>query len=142
MYLLLRFQPATASFWPSLYFALIALTVALGLSASSQASLNNTLLIYSNIILLLKLSVLVVLWMLNKRRLAYIFAGVGIVWSLLFSDMIPHDDLSMVMVLTLLAASLLLELGKLYKLDAYYGNKTRLDIAGLAFYIGLIFILV
>lgn len=142
MYLLLRFQPAAASFWPSLYFVLIALTVALGLSASSQASLNNTLLIYSNIILLLKLSVLVVLWMLNKRTLAYIFAGVGIVWSLLFSDLIPHDDLSMVMVLTLLAASLLLELGKLYKLDAYYGNKTRLDIAGLAFYIGLIFILV
>ena len=111
-------------------------------SASFQASLNTTLLTYTHTIFLVKLSMLVVLWMLNMRKLAYILASMGMVWALLFSDMIAQDNLSMVVVLLLLVASLVFELGKLIKLDAYYSDKAYLDFAGLVFYLGLIFVLI
>lgn len=142
MYLLLRFQPLQRTLSRGLYYALLALTVVLGLSASFQELLNTTLLTYSNIIFLLKLSMLVVLWMFNMRKLAYMFASIGIVWALLFSDMVPQDNLSMVMVLMLLVGSLLFELSKLIKLDAYYSDKAHLDFFGLIFYLGLIFVLI
>jgi len=80
--------------------------------------------------------------MFNMRKLAYMFASIGIVWALLFSDMVPQDNFSMVMVLMLLVGSLLFELSKLIKLDAYYSDKAHLDFFGLIFYLGLIFVLI
>ena len=142
MYLLLLFQSSRTTFSRGLYIALLALTVVLGLSVSFQESLNTTLLTHTNIICLFKLSMLVVLWMLNMRKLAYTFAVIGIVWTLLFSDMVPSDNSSMVVVLMLLVGSLLFELGKLIKLDTYYKDKAHLDLIGLILYLGLIFVLI